>query len=169
MFWLSRPPYLRWALAGLVILVGLVVELRPPRTIAHPFAAETIGVGEAVDESRVVWRDVPVGLLVPVVLPSTATRRIEPGEPVPSMDSGADDRGAIPEGWWGIELDVPAGAAAGMAVKLVSHAATADGLVIEIRDGDFGERTGLVAVAGDSAEFVALASLDATVAVLLGG
>jgi hypothetical protein len=167
-FWLSRPPYIRWALAGLVVLVGLLVEFRPAQTVAHPFAAETIGVGETVDESRVIWRDVPVDLLAPVMLPATATRRIEPGEPVLG-GAPAGDPGAIPAGWWAIELGVPAGATTGMAVKLVSDTGATDGLVIETRDGDFGERTGLVAVPGDSAQLVARASLDGSVAVLLGG
>lgn len=169
MFWLTRPPYLRWALAGLVLIVGVTLELRPPRTTPHPFAIETIGVGEQIDETRVRWRDVPTDLLAPVDLPVTAMRRIEAGDPVLAGTGAGNDDGAIPAGWWAIELDMPAGARAGMPVRVVTHDGTADGVVIEVRDGDFGVRSGLVAVPDELAHTVATALLDSSVAVLLGG
>jgi hypothetical protein len=167
-FWLSRPPYLRWVIASLVVVGGIAIELRPPTTAPHPFAVETIGIGEQVDESRVRWRDVPVGLLLPVELPMTASRRIEAGEPVLRTATGASQVSGIPNGWWALELDVPNGARAGMTVRVVTRSGTADGIVVEVRSGDFGERTGLVAIPEDRASVVATAVLDSTVAVLIG-
>jgi hypothetical protein len=168
-FWLSRPPYLRWLLAATVLVGGLAVELRPAATVPHPFAVHQIVTGQAVDESDVVWHDVPRGLLAPVVLPHVATRAIHPGEPLLAGSATAGDRGDIPAGWWALEMDVPAGARPGMAVRLVTGSDTADGIVTDVRDGDFGQRTGLVALPGDVADRVAPAVLDRTVVVLLGG
>ena len=142
--------------------------MRPEATAPHPFAVETISIGEQIDESRIRWRDVPAGLFLPVELPTTATRRIEPGEPVLADASGEPEASAIPKGWWALELDVPNGTRAGMTVRIVTHSGTADGIIIEVRSGDFGERTGLVAVPDEQASVVAKAILDSTVAVLIG-
>ncbi len=167
-FWLSRPPYVRWALAAVIVVIGLVTEFTPEPTTRHPFAAIELAVGEAIDDTVVIWRDVPPGLLDPVGLPTVASRPLQAGDPVLLGDASAANNSGIPEGWWGVEVDLPAGARSGMSVKLVTAAAAVDGLVIPVTDGDFGERTGLVAVPGDAAENVAAAALDTTVMVLLG-
>ncbi len=168
MFWLSRPPYLRWTLACLVLVGGAALELRPQATAPHPFAVETINIGEQIDEKSVRWSDVPAGLFLPVDLPMTATRRIEPGEPVLAQASEEPRASGIPKGWWALELDVPNGTRAGMTVRLVTQSTTADGIVISVEMGDFGERNGLVAIPEDRASHVAKAILDSTVAVLIG-
>lgn len=169
MFWLSRPPYLRWALAALILVTGVFIEIRPTQTVPHPFAVDTVGVGDVVDETQVIWRDVPTGLLAPVHLPITASRQIVAGEPVLAGGGTTSADTGIPEGWWAIELDVPTGAEPGMRVRLVTPSRGVEGLIIDVRDGDFGERSGLVAVPDGSADAVAAAVLDGTVAVLVGG
>lgn len=169
MFWLSRPPYLRWALAALILVTGAILEIRPTQTVPHPFAAGTLGVGEVVDETQVVWRDVPVGLFAPVHLPVTASRLIIAGEPVLAGAGTTSADTGIPEGWWAIELEIPAGASPGMRVRVVTPSGGAEGVIVEVRDGDFGERSGLIAVPEVAADTVATAVLDATVAVLVGG
>lgn len=169
MFWLSRPPYLRWLFAALIVVGGLVAELLPDRTARHPFAIDHVAVGQSVDHSDVVWREVPDGLLAPVILPHVAERAIRPGEPLLAGGNGAGGQGDIPAGWWAVELDLPAGARPGMAVRVVTASGTFDGIVAQVRDGDFGERTGLVALPGDHADRVAPAVLDRAVIVLLGG
>lgn len=167
MFWLSRPPYARWALAGLILTVGLVVELRGEPTVPHPFVTELIPVGEVIDESKVRWEDVPAGLLEPVHLPATATRKILPGEPVP-VSEGTTDAG-VPDGWWAMEVTLPAGTRPGMAVRLVTPVTTTEGVVVSTREGDFGEQSGLVAVPGSNADAIAVAALDSSLVVLVGG
>jgi hypothetical protein len=153
----------------LVVVGGLVLELAPDATVPHPFVLEPIAVGEEIDGSRVRWVDVPRGLLTPVNLPVTATRHLEPGEPVLGAVNDAALGGGIPTGWWAIELDIPGGARPGMVVRLVSHLGSAEGLIVDVREGDFGERTGLVAVPADQATAVAEAALGGVVAVMLGG
>lgn len=170
MFWLSRPPYLRWLLAASVLTVGLILELMPAHTVPHPFAVEPIGVGEPIDESVVVWRDIPAGLLHPVALPLTASRPVASGEPVlADIDPSRGSETGIPEGWWALEVDIPLGARAGMSVKLVTPFGSTEGVLVDVRDGDFGERSGLIAVPEPSAEMVAAAAADSTVAILVGG
>lgn len=145
------------------------MEIAPESTTRHPFVVVDLAVGDAIDDTAVTWRDIPRGLLEPVVLPTVASRALRAGDPVLLGDGSAATNSGIPEGWWGVEVDLPAGARSGMSVKLVSATTAVDGIVIDVTDGDFGERTGLVAVPGDAAEGVATAALDTTVMVLLGG
>lgn len=167
MFWLTRPPYLRWAAACLVVVVATWIEFRPDASTPHPFAVAPIGVGELVDASVVEWRDVPVGLLAPVTLPLTSDRAVAPGEPI-LAPSATPDTG-VPTGWWALELDLPAGARPGDPVRIVAHTGVNRGVVVEVRDGDFGERTGLVAVPEDAADAVATAAADHGLVVMVGG
>ena len=168
MFWLTRPPYLRWTLAVVIVVAGLVIELRPGDTVSHPFAIQTIDAGGVIDETVVEWKEVPHGLLAPVSPPATAHRQIPAGEPIPSATAAGDNLG-IPPGWWGLEVDLPAGARSGMSVRLIGGFGMASGMVVEVREGDFGERSGLVAVPEESAHAVAVAAMDSALAVLVGG
>lgn len=167
MFWLSRPPYARWAIAGLVLVVGAILEFRPAPTVPHPFAVQPIAVGETIDVDRVRWEEVPAGLLAPVSLPMVAPRPIGANEPIPPGD-GTQQAG-IPVGWWAIEVALPVGARPGMSARLVTPQWATDGLIVDTHDGDFGERSGLVAVPEADADAVANAVLDASLMVLVGG
>ena len=169
MFWLSRPPYVRWALAALLVITGLVMEIRPETTTRHPFAVDDLAVGDPIDETVVVWRDVPPDLFEPVTLPTIAVRPLQAGDPVLLGDESRAASSGIPDGWWAVEVDLPAGARSGMTVKLVTDITTVDGIVIEVTEGDFGERSGLIAVPDEAAESVAAAALDTSVMVMLGG
>jgi hypothetical protein len=159
----------RWALAAILVVTGLAMEIRPDSTTRHPFAVDDLAVGDTIDETVVIWRDVPPGLLEPVVLPIVASRPLQEGDPILLGDASAPVSSGIPEGWWAVEVDLPAGARSGMSVKLVTDTVAVDGIVIDVTDGDFGERTGLVAVPGDTARRVAAAALDTRVMVMLGG
>lgn len=139
------------------------------QTVPHPFAVDTVGVGDVVDETQVIWRDVPAGLFDSVRLPITASRLIVAGEPVLVGGATESPDTGIPDGWWAIEVEIPAGADPGMRVRIITPSGGVEGLIVEVRDGDFGERSGLVAVPGGAADTVATAVLDATVAVLVGG
>lgn len=167
MFWLSRPPYARWAVAGLVLVVGLGLELRGEPAVPHPFAAVRIPVGERIDESNVRWEEIPAGLLEAVRLPLVAGRTILPGEPIPPIEATEDS--GIPDGWWAVEVALPTGTRSGMAVRLVTPEATSEGVVVATHEGDFGEQSGLVAVPASEADVVAVAALDASLMVLVGG
>ena len=167
MFWLSRPPYARWLAAFVVVVVGLVVEFREEPRVPHPFATQSIAVGEVIDSGRVQWTDVPAGLLPTVSLPMVAERPIAPGEPIPPGQGQASPN--VPPDSWALEVPLPIGARAGMRVRLVTPTLSVDGIIVETMEGDFGERSGLVAVRAEDADAVAAAVLDAHVAVMVGG
>ncbi len=168
MFWLARPPYLRWAAACVLVVTAFVLDLAPPATVAHPFAVADLPAGAEVTEGDVIFRQVPAGLLDPVTLPFVTGRPVAEGEPVLASDRAAGP--PVPEGWWSIELPVPAGTRAGTEVRLVTGGGEpVPGIVVAapVADG-FSEPMALVAVPGDAADSVAAAAADRRVTVLLG-
>lgn len=174
MFWLSRPPYLRWIAGGLLIVGSLVVEFRPSRTVPHPFAAVAIDTGEEISTGDVSWKQVPKGLLPAVRLPVIASHRLEPGEPV--LPSAAADGSDVPEGWLALELPVPGVAVPGQPVKVVIAApyegdpSSTSGIVISRGSDDgFGQATAMVAIPAETASAVAVGLNEGRVIVLLGG
>ena len=118
MYWLPRPPYLRWAAAALVILGALAWDLRAPAAELRPFAARPLRAGEALDASAVAWREVPAGLLAaPDLEGAAAAVDLAAGDPLVAAVLG---RGAaVPEGWWEVPVAVGAHAAPGDEVMLV--------------------------------------------------
>lgn len=168
MYWLSRPPYLRWAAACLLIVFALYRDLAPESTVPHPFAVDLISAGAEVTGGDVAFRDVPAGLLDPVSLPFVTGRVITEGSPVLASDAEAGTR--APQGWWSIELPVPAGTKAGAEVLLVADDGDPIlGLVVSAPTADgFAEPVALVAVPGEAAPAIALAASENRVTVLLG-
>lgn len=173
MFWLSRPPYLRWMAAVLVVVAAGAWELRPRPQVSHPFAATDLPAGTVLSADSFERRLVPAGLL-PVVEPTgTLLHALEDGEPLlPSHLAGV----AIPEGWWAVEVPVPAGATPGMLVKVVVVSSdgrpplTSDGVVSSVGSTDsLNENLALVAVPADNAEAIASAALVGELAVLFTG
>jgi hypothetical protein len=137
----------------------------------HPFARSSLNAGNELDESSIVWRKVPKGLL-PEVDPQGVLRiEIMAGEPiVPSMVGGAP---VAPEGWWAIEIPVPSGTTIGSEVRLVVDTRTTPrvipGIVIRLAEGDSFEGTlGLVAVPEGEVGATAAAAADSSLEVLVG-
>lgn len=165
---MSRPPYLRWATAGLVIVLALYTELAPDPTVPHPFAAVAIPAGSEVTDAEVTWRDVPSGLLPPVSLPLVTGRPLAVDEPV--LPSAAAAGPAVPEGWWAIELPVPTGTALGVEVRIVVGDLVVPGIVVGAPENDgFSEALALVAVPGEEAAAVAAAASESRAVVMVGG
>ena len=118
MYWLSRPPYARYALAACILVFAMWLDLRPDQAVPHPFAADDIPAGESVSEDSIEWRAIPVGLLRPVSLEGVLVNAVQVGDPFRESDfvSGG---GPVPEGWWIIELDLPADVVPGQTLQLV--------------------------------------------------
>jgi len=161
-YWLPRPPYLRWAAAALVVLGALAWDLRAPVAELRPFAAHPLRAGEALDASAVAWREVPAGLLAtPDLEGAAAAVDLAAGDP---LVAAVLRRGvAVPEGWWEIPVAVGAHAAPGDEVKLiiVDPPATVPGLVVGRQQGDaysLDYRPAVVAVPGEAAALVAAAA-----------
>ena len=170
MFWLTRPPYVRWAVAAAIVVAALLWDVRGSAQILYPFAATAIAAGTPITDSLVVWHSVPKGAMkVPDLSDPIASRDIESGEPiVPSAVSGES---MIPDGWWSVPVPLPGSAFPGTRVRLVGVETEfeTDGIVVSVAGDDllsFSD-SGLVAVPPGFAAVVAVASRDGTLIVLL--
>jgi len=161
-YWLPRPPYLRWAGAALLLLSALAWDLRGPALEVRPFAARAVAVGEPIDDAAVEWREVPAGLLPsPDLTGAVAAVDLAAGDPL--LPALLGTRVAIPDGWWEIPVAVGTHAAAGDAVMLVitDPPATVQGLVVSPQQGDaysLDYRPAVVAVPAEAAALVASAA-----------
>jgi len=177
-FWFSRPPYGKYAAAVVLLTIGVYAEFRPSETRAHPFAVDHIVAGAPLESSLFEERPVLKGSLAAVAIAGRAAHDIEAGEPL--LASAVDtQQAATPDGWWALEVPLPASASAGMAVRLVVHAtdsagsaAVVEGVVIEPTTGTtdplgFESPNGLVAVPEPDAAAAAVAVADRRVTVLL--
>ena len=169
MHWFQRPPYLRWAAGALIVLAALYLELRPSTMVDHPFAATDIAAGDAVGGDSVGWRRIPAGILaVPDLGGGVAARAVAAGSPLLPGDLASGP--LIPAGWWSVPMAIPH-APPGTPVRLVLTASgtTVDGVVVATPDDDgFGlEPQGLVAVPGEAAGLVAVATANRDVIVLV--
>jgi hypothetical protein len=168
-FWLRKPPYLRWAGAGLIVVAALLWDLREGATEPHPFASRDLVAGEAIEADDIEWRDLPGGVLTaPDPEGTTAAVPIARGEPltrpVLTRDVG------YPDDWWAVPVVVSAAAVPGSAVRLVilEPPMTVDGVVAQPgTDDPFSlDPTGLVAVPAEVAAQVAAAAIDGNLVVL---
>lgn len=170
MYWLTRPPILRYLAAFLLVSFGLFLEVRPQPMDRHPFAAAALPPGATITEHDVEFRDVAAGLLPPISLPAVARVGIEAGDPLTTTLLARSGQVA-PDGWWSLEISVPDLAVPGMDVLLVSPGSPGViGVVVSVRPGDDfgGGPMGLVAIPPESAEAVATAFAENRLVPLLG-
>lgn len=166
MYWLPRPPYLRWAAAALLLLGAFAWDRRAPALEPQAFAARDLQAGEALDASAVSWREAPAGLLPsPNLQGASAAVDLAAGDPlVPAvLDYGP----AIPQGWWKIPLAIGPHAGPGDEVMLLvaDPPATVPGLVVSPQRGDtysLDYRPAVVAVPAEAAALVAAAAAAGT-------
>lgn len=169
MIWLQTPPWGRWLLATLIVVLAVWFELRPEPTVAHPFAIVDITRGETIGAANTRARQVPVGLLPDVPENAIASRDIPAGAPILAADTTTTPS-MVPRGWWTVRLDVPEGARVGdrVLVVVVDTGLVAEGVVATVPGSDpFAAGTGGVAVAPDHAGAVAVAAVDGRVAVMV--
>ncbi len=179
MLWLSRPPYLRWLGAAVILGLALWIELRPRAEVEHPYARTDLAAGSVVDEESVEWRPVPSGVLPPVELDGLAVVDIPAGEPL-SPALIATDSVEPPEGWWALEVPLPAGALPGGLVRMVLLPGLGVAGQPQVVEGEVmarlpddplnpGEPTGLVAIPAAAAAPAAAAVAEGRAVVLIGG
>ena len=176
MFWISRPPYLRWTAVGVLIVVTLWLEIRPDSTVFHPHLIRDVAVGEPIDDA-IRWEQIPAGALPHTSATGFAARPLVAGEPLLASDT-TDMALAPPTGWWVVELDRPSDAVPGAAVQLVilpepgiSPVPPVGGVVMPVRQpqAGFGSGgvSGSVAVPPDRAATAAVAITNDRVSVLI--
>ena len=116
---MTRPPYLRWAVAAVVLIAGFAIELRPSEEVDVPVAITDLPAGTTLTSSDVRWEPAPPGLVAPIELPAVLARRVSAGSVVTEADVGSPLGELAPPGWWRIELDVPGDPAVGDPVLAV--------------------------------------------------
>lgn len=167
MYWLRRPPYLRWAVAAALILVAAIWDSAGPATVPYPFATATIEPGTAVD-GNVEWRAIPAGLLPSWTGPVTGSARVylAAGDPLlPSLVTAGDP---VPSGWWSIPLQLPAPIPPGTPVQvLLNGDVTPISGVVTREAGDY-QQDALVAFPDHDAAAVAIAARDDAIVVMVG-
>lgn len=168
MLWLQRPNWSRWAVAALLIVGSLWVELRPAAMTEHPFATIEIAPGDEIDTSNTEFRLVPVGTFRPIE-GSVASRHIAAGDPI--LDSDVDETNrSVPAGWWSVSTDVPQGARVGdpVQVLVLSSGRSVDGVVTAVEPDDpFVDETGAIAVSPEHVTEVAMAAAEGQIVVLV--
>ena len=169
-FWLTRPPYLRWGTAILLFVAALGWDLRGRTGVPYPFAARPIASGAAIGDADVDWRTVPNGMLTPPDLSAPiAARAIAAGEPI--LPSAVDAGGGVPQGWWSVPVALPSAAVVGARVRLITTdgGVESDGIVVAAGSTDLLSISdaGLVAVPPENATAVATAAVDGTLIVLV--
>ncbi len=164
MYWLQRPPYLRWAAAITLIAGAMAWDLRGSPTESHPFLTAAVPAGSPVPAEAVAWHNVPAGLLtLPDLEATVAAVDLEPGDPVtPSVMTTA---AVAPQGWWAVPVSLGRHAAPGDEVMLVmiDPPITVGGIVLEAESGDrysLDFSPAVIAVPGESAALVAAASAE---------
>ena len=168
MLWLQRRNWTRWAVAALLIVGSLWVELRPDAMTEHPFATVEIAPGEEIDSSNTEFRPVPVGTFGPIA-GSVASRHIAAGDPILESDVDETNR-SVPAGWWSVSTDVPQGARVGDAVQVLvlSSGKSVDGVVTAVEPDDpFIDETGAIAVSPEHVTEVAMAAAESQIVVLV--
>jgi hypothetical protein len=169
-FWLTRPPYLRWAAAALLLIAALAWDLRGRSGEPYPFAARSIAAGTVIEEADVEWRTVPAGVLaIPDLSTPIAARAIPEGEPI--LPSAVDAEAGTPAGWWAVPVALPAAAGVGSRVRLIATdtRVESEGIVVATGSSDLLSISdaGLVAVPPERATAIATAAIAGTLIVLV--
>ncbi len=170
MFWLSRPPYLRWTAGWLIVIVSIALQIKPGASVLHPFVAHDVAAGTEIGEGDVVMKLVPAGLLPQIDLPMVVSRSVNIGEPLLASMGAA--RRSIPDGWRSLLLKVATNLPSGTELTLVvvSDRATREvpGLVREmIPSNGFDPFQALVAIPPDDTAEVAAALTDGRIVVFI--
>ncbi|HJU50875.1 MAG TPA: hypothetical protein VJ815_00940 [Acidimicrobiia bacterium] len=172
MFWLARPPYLRRALAVLILVMAVAWEFRPAPTELRAYLARDVTAGEEVSDEVLDWRRVPIGILPEHVSP-TGLFLVDVKRGMPLVPSVLGEASPLPEGWWSLEVPVPEGTAPGVDVRLVVDVRAVPkiipGIVVRLLGADSIDGVkALVAIPEAEAGAAAAALADGSLRTLVG-
>lgn len=162
MYWLQRPPYLRWAAAVLLLAGAALWDLRGDPTVLHPYLARDVAAGAPIAAADLEWREIPAGVAAaPDLSAPVAAVDLRAGEPL--VAAVLQGPVVVPDGWWGVPVQVGAAARAGDHVLLVvtDPMTAVAGIVVTPQRGDpysLDFRPASVAVPAEAAPLVAAAS-----------
>lgn len=164
---------MRRGAAVLILLAAVLWEIRPVPRELRPFTALPVSAGEMISAETIDWREVPAGVLPELAEPKgTFVADFTAG--IPLVAGMLEDEPAMPSGWWGIEVPVPAGTSSGTVVRLVVDVRldprVIQGLVIRILGEDSLEGLkALVAVPESEVGAAAAALADGSLRTMVGG
>ena len=160
MIWLQKPQWVRWGVAVLVALAALWSEFGVEAVVEHPFAVAPVRAGEELNDANVEFRTIPEGVLAPVLELGKAAHDYGAGDPLTPGGVSFGPTGGT-EGWWELEIDLPAGAGVGDSIRLLllESGLLIEGVVAVVpsTDDPFGDATGSVAFPAEDAVPVAAA------------
>jgi hypothetical protein len=146
----------------LLVVGGLVWDLRTTPTTTHPFLAAAVDAGEPIPAESVEWREIPTGLLAPVETgDGVAAFDLAAGDPITS--SSITTAPTVPDDWWLVPVGVGDHARPGDSVMLivVDPPTSIPGKVVVAQSGDpysSDFRPAAVAVPAEAAPMVAAAA-----------
>jgi len=167
MFWLTRPPFLRWFAAAAVIAGAAYMDLTGPPGESYPFVAEPADTGQSV---AVEWRRVPRGVLPPHAdVSGVARQHLKAGTPL--VAGLLEAAPVVPGNWWAVSVELPITATAGDDVMITTRAPDLQvvGIVVAPSTSTgFGSATpGLVAFPPDRAAAIANAIAEQRATILV--
>lgn len=173
MYWFARPPWIRWAMSACLLVAAFVLEIGGPATTEHWFAITDIEPGTPLDPGQFRAVRIPSDLFAPVEPHGFARTEIRSGDPLINGHI-TDQFVRVPDGWWVIDLAVPARIRVGQTVLLVvlntDQPTTVDGVAVavEATSDAFGGRSsvGSIAVPAAAAGAVASAAASGNISVL---
>jgi len=168
-YWFRRPPIGRFALAALLIALGIYAEFAPVKTVAHPFTETSVVAGQSINS--VVWREVAVGLFAPIEDQTELVAKVDlpPNTPLIPAVLGTIKS---PPGWWSLVIDLPTYLDPGTRLAILPdpEGEPVEGLVLASTPVDqlaYGVPTGLVAVEAEGAPAIAKGAAVGSLIVLL--
>ena len=165
-FWLRQPPYLRWIIAGVVLAVGIFLDLRPAAVVDYPYAAGDVHAGQSI-AGHVEWRRVPAHLLPhwDGEVAGYAATEVAAGTPLlPGLVTAA----AVPESWWSVAIALPHAIGIGTPIRVAVGGTVVTGILGgEVVDTGY-QYVGPVAFPADDAALVAEAVASGAVVVMIG-
>lgn len=162
MYWLQRPPYLRWAAATLLVLVVLWSEFAPDGMALHPYLTEDVRAGTSLEEV-VSYRETPAGVLTEVDLTGMVARHPLPADTPLTPAMVADPDRLAPSDWFTVVASVPNSASVGTRARLVTvenPGKSVSGIVLSA------DEEGEIAIPPGSAEVIATALRHGSLEVL---
>ncbi len=167
-YWLRRPPYLRWLVAASLVVIGLIVETGGGETERYPFAATAIAAGTDIADT-IEWRTVPSGLLPAWQESVTGVAACEVAAGHPLLP-GLGGETEIPAGWWSIPVPLPIAATPGTRLRLLNSITgeLVDGILAMAGTDDGFETVAMVAFSPDDAPRAAQTVASDAFVVMIG-
>ena len=118
-YWMGRPPYLRWFIVGVLVIGSLAYDARAPATELYPLAARDLDAGTVLTAADISYTAGPTGVLPLPTDTLGRTVRLSLDRGVPLGEWLLDPVPALPPDTWAIDLAMPSHVGVGDPVRVV--------------------------------------------------